>query len=346
MAGVLGLFALAGFAGILGLPLYLLLTSWLFKYGYVLLEAAADGAAEPPVLSLEMVNPVEQRPLVQLFICACAYFLVRWIGGAPGLIVAAVLLAFLPASVAILGASARSLDVVNPVAIWRTVRGLGADYAVILGVIALYGFLAASLDRLALPAIVAIAVLLFGTLSIFCLIGGALFEHREELGLEPRTSPERLQERAIEERLRQRERMLDATYEPVRVREYTRALVPLQRWLEAASAADLATDAPAIIHRAAAWNDERALADVAGATLARLINARQHGVALSLSDVVLQKLPAFHLPTAADTLVLARYAQSVGRRKSALHLLQEFDQRFPAHPLHAEAASLRSELER
>jgi hypothetical protein len=38
----------------LGLPLQLILLSWLFKYGYVLLEQVAHGAREPPVLAIAL----------------------------------------------------------------------------------------------------------------------------------------------------------------------------------------------------------------------------------------------------------------------------------------------------
>src|SRR5580658_3298476 len=60
-------FALALHAGFLGWPLSALLSSWVFNYGFVLLEAIANGAREPPVLAIEMLNPLhEWRPVFQL----------------------------------------------------------------------------------------------------------------------------------------------------------------------------------------------------------------------------------------------------------------------------------------
>ena len=77
------LLSIASLAGLPGLPLMVIVLSWLFKYAYVLLDLSAEGIAEPPVLSAEMVNPVEQRPLMQLAICGAGFGLAWWIGGAP-----------------------------------------------------------------------------------------------------------------------------------------------------------------------------------------------------------------------------------------------------------------------
>ena len=56
------------------MPLALLVVSWFFKYGFVLLDQVADGVNEPPVLSYEMLNPAnESRPLGLLFVVAVFY---------------------------------------------------------------------------------------------------------------------------------------------------------------------------------------------------------------------------------------------------------------------------------
>lgn len=50
-------------AGLVWIPLALALLLSLFNYAYVLLEQVANGAREPPVLALEMLNPLnQQRP--------------------------------------------------------------------------------------------------------------------------------------------------------------------------------------------------------------------------------------------------------------------------------------------
>src|SRR6185437_16678609 len=91
-------------AGFMGIPLALLLASWLFKYCFVLLDALVIGAEEPPVLSIEMVNPVdEQRPLAQAILIAGGVWLAVELGKltvpALGWLMGALLVALLPASI-------------------------------------------------------------------------------------------------------------------------------------------------------------------------------------------------------------------------------------------------------
>ncbi|MBM4192128.1 MAG: hypothetical protein FJ196_03590 [Gammaproteobacteria bacterium] len=130
------LFAIAGAAGLLGLPLFLIAFSWTLKYAYVLLEYVANGIDEPPVLSVEMVNPVEQRPLFQLAIILSVVALVLWIEGPLAIAIVVIATMLLPTSTAILWASGRILAAANPIEMFRTMRTMGWTYAALLGVVA------------------------------------------------------------------------------------------------------------------------------------------------------------------------------------------------------------------
>ena len=58
---------LAASAGWSGLWLSVILSSWYWKYAYILFDYTVRGVDEPPALDIQMVNPVdEQRPLAQL----------------------------------------------------------------------------------------------------------------------------------------------------------------------------------------------------------------------------------------------------------------------------------------
>src|SRR5258708_30947350 len=67
------LLTLAEHAGVFGIPALAIVGSWFFKYSFVLLDELIDGRSEPPVLSSEMANPVEQRPL-GLFLLLVSFY--------------------------------------------------------------------------------------------------------------------------------------------------------------------------------------------------------------------------------------------------------------------------------
>src|SRR5262245_1870212 len=110
---------LAAKAGLLGIPLALILLSWYFKYAYVVLDTTMRGFDEPPVRSVEMVNPAsEQRPLGQLLIILVFYAGTRaaepLIGSVAVSVLRAAALILLPACVAVLGVSRSVFEAVNP----------------------------------------------------------------------------------------------------------------------------------------------------------------------------------------------------------------------------------------
>jgi hypothetical protein len=49
--------AIALHAGLLGIPAILILTSWFFKYAYILFDHTVWGYDEPPALDIQMMNP-------------------------------------------------------------------------------------------------------------------------------------------------------------------------------------------------------------------------------------------------------------------------------------------------
>src|SRR5712692_3603351 len=82
-AGVLIVFALlltvAARAGLLGIPMAFILTSWFFKYAYILFDHTVRGFDEPPTLDIQMLNPLdEQRPLAQVAILGLIYLAVNF----------------------------------------------------------------------------------------------------------------------------------------------------------------------------------------------------------------------------------------------------------------------------
>ena len=128
------LLAFAANLGLAGIPIAVILTSWFFKYAYVLFDHTVRGFDEPPTLDVQMVNPFdEQRPLAQVailaLICAAVIFVRHTLGSVFAFTVAGLAALLLPASVAILGLEGNLFKAAYPVAWVRMAFGLGPLYA-------------------------------------------------------------------------------------------------------------------------------------------------------------------------------------------------------------------------
>jgi hypothetical protein len=309
--------ALARFAGFFGLPLALILISWFFKYAYALLDDVAHGVDEAPVLSVEMVNPLSQRPMGQLVIALGAWAVMLWTDGwLRGAFIAAFALT-LPASIAILGASGKIVQAVNPLAWLTVIRALGASHVGVLALSVVGGVLAWWIVALPVWLVFKLAVAQFVVLAIFNAIGAALYEHREELDLEVLRSPEKSQQRLEAERIRLRARLVDDIYALIRVRKYVGVADTLTAWFDATSRDELRIDAAEILQRAMNWNDLRAFSIIAPLCIVRLHDARLTGEALDAWESALDHDPAFELTPADKAAALAELSSLAGRRALA-----------------------------
>jgi hypothetical protein len=351
-AGVLIVFAvllsIAAKAGLLGIPMACILTSWFFKYAYILFDHTVRGFDEPPALDIQMLNPLdEQRPLAQVAILGLIYGAVHFaqarMGPTPALIIAVAAALFLPASIAILGLERNIFKAAYPVAWVRMVLGLGPMYALVLAIIGGYSLLIALASRWELWLPVQIAIYMFCILSIFSVLGGALYERRHELGLETWVSPERTEELQRKQDLRQSEKEVTEAYGQMRAGSHTQAWQLLQTWLTARGNAP--DDYRWLCGRVAAWGDPRYITRLTEDYVDRLLALKRNGEAL---DVVARRLtddPSFRPKSAAATLQIARIAAAAGGTpRVARTLLADFPTRFSGDPSVAAANTLARHL--
>jgi hypothetical protein len=310
-------FVLALYAGLFGIPLALLLTSWFFKYAYALLDDVAFGVREAPVLSLEMVNPVSQRPLAQLAIVLAAYAATLWVEGWLRVALLTCIACATPASIAILGASGRFIQAANPFA-WLTVmRALGAYYVGLLAFAAVGAALIAWISSTPIWSVVKLALTLWLTLGFFNAIGAALYERRDRLDLDVMRSPERDAEAEQAEQAHLRARMLDEVYAHVRVGKYAGLEPALTQWFDGAGRERTRVDAAEILRTVAGWGDARALAATAQLCIARLHAARLIAEALEAWELALKHDPAFRPSPPERAAELLELAALAGKRALA-----------------------------
>jgi hypothetical protein len=342
------LLMLASQVGLAGIPLELIVTSWFFKYAYILFDHTVRGFDEPPTLDIEMVNPLsEQRPLGQVAILGLIYLAVKaaaeYFGAGAAWGLAIVCLFFLPASVAVLGLESNILKAANPLAWFQLVKGLGPLYGGVLLVIFGYGLGLSLLWKFDLWLPVEIALTMFAILSVFSFLGGALYERRHELGLETWASPERTQALRDKEDLKVNDKVVLDAYGLMRANAHIKAWEVLADWLKSRGFSP--DDYRWLCERTLSWDDPRYITRLTEDYVARLLVLKRTGEAL---DVVTQRLgrdPAFRPKSAAETLSIAQMAARGGGLPGvARALLSDFAARFPGDPRIPVADALKSHL--
>jgi hypothetical protein len=342
-------FLLALNGGLLGVVMGLLLLIWLFNYAYVLLEQIAHGAREPPVLAIEMVNPVnEPRPLLQLAIMllACGVLQLLASSVSPVLALALALVGgiALPASIAALGVGDHVLQAVNPLALWHIMHSLRLAYVGIVAMVLFYGLsLALLASRALLPQWLLIPATQFAWLSVYALIGGSLYEQREALGHEAIDTPERRAARARRERELERSRFMDTVYGEARGGNLAGAWRTIERELARQHYAFEFYDW--MLEPLSRLDDRRLATRLAQDYLSRAL-ARDNALVTRLAQRCIARDASFRPRSGAETLRVAELARLGGDRATAQALLLDFEQHFPGDGALVQALALAERLRR
>jgi hypothetical protein len=216
-------------------------------------------------------------------------------------------------------------------------------YLLVLAIIAGYSLLIVLLARWEVWLPLQIAIFMFCILSLFSVLGGALYERRHELELETYHSPERTEERAQAQVRRQDEHNLTEAYGQMRAGSHTAAWEMLQTWLKARG--NSPEDYRWLCGRVVAWGDPRYVTRLTEDYVDRLLTLKRSGEAL---DVVSQRLgqdPSFRPKSASATLQIAQLAAAGGgTTRVARTLLADYSTRFAADPNVAVAAALARHL--
>jgi hypothetical protein len=325
---------LAVHAGFAGIPLALALLSWFFKYCFVLLDAIIIGADEPPVLSIEMINPVdEQRPVAQAILIAAGAMLAvesgKLAGPAIGWMSGMLLLFVLPASIGTMGMTGNALRAAWPPELWSLIHSVGRDYLLLVcGIVGLAGLV------LALAYYAPVWLLIAGAhmalLLTFALVGSVVHEHRLELGIEYRTMREHIEERSRREHESERNRMMDHAYMKFRVGKPGEGWQEIEAWLQSKRAGEDPGDKLLLEHRAvlataARWEDVRAADRLTNELVELYFARRETGRALDAVEERLAANPKFRPTHAAHTLRLAELAAAAGKRALRRQLVPDQD---------------------
>jgi hypothetical protein len=335
-----------------GLPLVLIMLTWFLKYGLVTVEHIAWQTEGEPVLSVEMIHPLEQKKSFILLVvigelCLAGYAATYWFGPIAGWIIGLLAIALLPAVVAIQTGTDSALRGMDPRLWYRVIRWMKLDYVQLLTCIFLYWILAILLVLSPfgspLPLIVKIGLLMFGWLSVLSLLGGSVLERRLA---DPDDTPlERAQlEVSPEEIERERARKIDSIYGEWRSGAQKNAWQTLMRTVEASD--DQVNELRWLLDRIAAWPEPRLASRVAQELVPRLLAISRFGEAITITRQRLAEDPEYRPVTANETLRMVRVARDGGDRPTARALLRDFQRFFPNDPLQPAAEDLARQLQR
>jgi len=343
------LLALGMRGGLIGIPLALIVLSWFFKYAFVLLDHVVDGGDDPPTLSIEVVNPVnEQRSLILLLIVVGIFFASDaasyWFGPVLGALLGIVLVLILPAIIGVQGVTGSLLQSLDLVRCMRLIARLGRDYLLIVVCTATLLALAVGVARMTMmPLALRLAFDMYACLAVFAIIGGVLFERRLDIGLEAAYSPERRESKVTADVEHERNRLMDRIYAEWRGGAHITACKTITELLQAS--ATPADDLEWLYAKAANWPDVRLANQLAQAWLPHLLAEKRNARVLEVLKERLAADPGFRPATSADLLRCVRLARDGGERKTARLLLQGFGERFPGDALQDVATALARELE-
>jgi hypothetical protein len=346
------LLAIASKVGVFGWPLAAIMLTWFFKYGLVTVEHIAWKVEGEPVLSVEMLNPIEQHKSFVLLVITGMFFAILWaaqfwLGTLAGAIVGLMAIALLPAIVAVQTASDSALKALDPREWYRVIRWLKSDYAQVLVCIFIYWLVAfilmASPIGGILPLVVRVALLMFGWLAVLSLLGGSILERRIR---DPDDSPMERRELEVtaEEIEKERRRKIDRIYGEWRSGAQKNAWQTLMR--EVTASEDPVHELRWMLARISTWPEPKLAARVAQELVPRLISISRFGEAIAVTRQQLEADPEYRPVTAFETLRMVRIARDGGDRPTARALLRDFQRIFPNDPLQSAALELAQQLQR
>ncbi|MCH7894576.1 MAG: hypothetical protein IH907_08715 [Proteobacteria bacterium] len=314
-------------AGILGWPLLLLLVPWFAKYLFVILSFAALGRPDVPVLSEELINPAQVRPLFILFLIlsfGAAYWSATRVseGAENAVLLSAIFL--LPAMISVVVISDNPFRSLNPVNLARLIWSLRLDY---VGVAIALGLLPAMLrgfTALHLPTPIVIFVLLYWLLIVFRFLGHGLYLNRAELGLQVINAPEIAEARTERVATTAHKACLDEVHLYASAGHHDRAYQTVCEHIHRQT--DPAATEAWFLERLLAWENTRVGVRLARRAVSRLLAANDAATAWRWCERCLRVDTDFSVKSPDEAVALAIYAQQAGRKKLAYAVLQPFAQ--------------------
>lgn len=323
-----------------------LLLVWLTQYALRIIDDAANGVRQAQTASVEMATTFNDarawvHPTLAVALGAALYLNPSW----PRLPVLAGAALLFPASLGASAISGHALHSLHAGEIARVVRGLGPAYPLVVLFMAGCALLGVVVARHSGSMFLTVAAIEMLLLMAYAGLGGALYLRRHELGFEPRNSPERAAAQREAQRHAARQRLIDALYNDLRVREPARAAANAARWLRESPPQHLKEDLHAMLQAGRSWSEPREYPRMLRGLIPVLLEMKQPALAFSLVEAALAIAPEFAPANEDESVLLIRHARHTGRRRTARQLLDNALRAKPASAPGPALLALKAELE-
>ena len=316
--------------GVFALMTFLSLT---LKYAYMVLEMTAFGYAVPPMLTFDMWNSSNQRPLKQLFFLMIIFTIYRWVQNFAGNIPALFMLAFgillTPASAVIIATENSLFHALNPWKLILLAKRVGMVYLfisllfnlpVLLMILLFQGF----------PPLFCITGAIYLLIMTFHLLGFVIYHHRDSLGLTVSFSPEIEAEAEEKEQIKQLGNVLYEVHVLTSGGRIKKAIEEL--FAKLPDLGDTLDINEKLFARLSLWEEKEIVLAQGQHYISLLIQKKRLSEALKIYQSCFDMSAHFEPKKAFQTLPLATIAYQEKRYSSALQLVQKFSIRCPNHP--------------
>jgi hypothetical protein len=265
------------------------------------------------------------------------------------MLVSAIVLFLVPASIGILGSTRNVFQALNPSALIKFIRAIGGAYAslvageIILIVLGRVFAPSSPLDLL-MPRFFACLGIAYVWLAIYCVLGSVIFSKRLQLGLDTTFSPEQATAKEDDELADEQEQLIDEIYRHWRVKSFQNAWTALDHHVNAAK--NPADELLWIHKRVVDWSDASFSERVARLLLPKLLEQRRYTDAINVVRSCLSRNKQFRPASSTDLLQLVDVARHAGARDVATQLLIDFESIFPNDRLQPRVDELRGSLGR
>jgi tetratricopeptide (TPR) repeat protein len=322
----------SGAYSMLQLPAGIFFLSWTFKYAYAVLEHTALGYATSPMLTFNMWNFTNRKPLKQILFLAAVLILSASIqqlaGNVPGILVLALGLLVTPASAVIIATENSLLKALNPLKLLLLIKLMGSAYGLIVVLFSLPVLLIGMLNGL--PLLVRIIGIMYLLIMTFHLLGFVVYHRREELGLQVSFSPEQESDAQQQAEQKQFNEVLDEVHQLAMGGRSEDAIAEL--FAKLPELGDTLETHQKLFARLSLWEDKSIALAQAKHYLTLLIQQKRLREANAIYQSCVELNPGFKPKNPFQILPLARYAYQQKHDSLALTLVQDFTSRYPNHP--------------